>query len=119
MITHWQELIPYHGIQDKAKFEALAASMRKDGWVGAPLVVHSGYLLTGPHRYAAALMVGREDYGFEVPTVDLTDEFDLSESDVEDLELAMEGYGWQLAATEMATAADKTLADYYGMDIQY
>lgn len=111
----FQELIPYHEVQDVEKFNTLVESMRKDGWVGKPLVVHNGFLLNGSHRFAAACEVAKDDYTFEVPIVELTEEF--PDIDAEELELVCEGYGWQLGATELARDADRNLAEYYGMDI--
>jgi ParB-like chromosome segregation protein Spo0J len=110
----WKDLIPYHEVRDQEKFEEIVESIRVNGWKGVPLVVHNGHLLTGSHRFAAACEIAKDDYEFELPTVELTLEFELDEND---LGLVCEGYGWQLTATEMARDADKNLAAYYGMDI--
>lgn len=59
-----------HEVDDPAKLRKLVASMRKRGWIGAPLVLWDDILLTGTHRYAAARRVG-----IEVPTIDVTEVF--------------------------------------------
>ena len=70
------DLIPRHGIDRPADRDAIAASMAERGWQGAPVVVDSratgdegGYLITGNHRYGAALAAGLES----VPCVTLAD----------------------------------------------
>jgi hypothetical protein len=110
-------LIPYHEVQDEDKLERLVCSMKEKGWQGNPLVVHQGHLLNGSHRFAAACIVKTDNYLFEIPTVNLTDEFEFPIEALEDLELICEGYGWQLEATEMAVKIDAGLAKYYGLDI--
>lgn len=111
----FQDLVPYHDVQDQDKFDALVVDMKANGWVGTPLVVHNGHLLNGSHRWAAACEVAKDNYEFNVPTVELTDEF--PDIDQDDLELICEGYNWQQGATELAHAADASLAEYYGLDI--
>lgn len=71
-------MTPLHLPQDPEKVATLAASMERDGWVGAPLVAYDLAerpdlrLLTGSHRYAA----WTEVLGFsamDIPVVDLGD----------------------------------------------
>lgn len=63
-------LVPWHGVEDRAKLADLTASMEANGWVGAPIVVITGSqdtrALTGVHRRAAAI-----DADIDVPTVEL------------------------------------------------
>ncbi len=47
---------------DREKVNALADSMIKDGWIGAPILVYGESLLTGSHRLAALHEVERR-YG--------------------------------------------------------
>lgn len=63
---------PYHEPEDTAKVAAIAASLARDGWVGAPLVTWGDeHLLTGAHRYAAARLADWQDT--EIPTIDIAD----------------------------------------------
>lgn len=62
-----------HEVEDAAKVETLAEAMVADGWVGAPLVVWDDALLTGVHRYAAAMSLDWTDA--EVPTIAVEDVF--------------------------------------------
>lgn len=43
------------------KVNALVDSMMKDGWVGCPILVCNGELLTGSHRVAALKKIGETD----------------------------------------------------------
>jgi hypothetical protein len=62
-----------HDADDEVKLEQLADAMRRDGWVGAPVVVieredADPLAVTGSHRIAAA-----REVGIDVPTVLLAD----------------------------------------------
>lgn len=62
-----------HGATDEAKLDQLTESMRRDGWIGAPVVVvyrddADPLAVTGSHRIAAA-----REVGIDVPTVRLAD----------------------------------------------
>lgn len=48
----------YHEVRDQAKLAELICSMERHGWQGAPLVADGDQLLTGSHRYPAALAAG-------------------------------------------------------------
>lgn len=61
---------PLHEITDEAKLETLTAAMTSAGWVGAPLVAFGDDLITGTHRYAAALAAD-----IEIPVIQLADLF--------------------------------------------
>jgi ParB-like chromosome segregation protein Spo0J len=108
-IAH-EELFPYHGVVDAAKFDSLAADMRVNGWVGAPLVKFDSLLLTGSHRYEAA-----KEAGIAIPVVDLLDIFCI---DDEVAELIEEGSGClEVELTRLAIADDPAIAAELGMDI--
>lgn len=66
-------MMPLHEAHDTEKVAALAASMERDGWIGAPLVVWGECLLTGSHRYAAAMSLGWQHT--DIPTVAVEDVF--------------------------------------------
>jgi hypothetical protein len=112
---NFQDLQPYHDVVDTEKFNQLVESMTVNGWQGSPLVVHEGHLLNGSHRYAAACQVRINDYTFEPKIVELADIFDLDE--IEDLDLIVEGCGWQLEVTETIRKIDPALCEEYGLDI--
>lgn len=59
-----------HEVQDAAKVEQIAASMRANGWQGAPVLVWEGYQLTGVHRTAAAELAG-----IDLETIELREVF--------------------------------------------
>lgn len=87
-----------HEAEDQAKVEALAASMRADGWVGAPVVVwDDAYQITGVHRAAAADLAG-----IEMETIDLSAVF------------AEDGADW-FAAVETYNAGD---GSYWTTDVE-
>lgn len=58
------EIMRYDGINetDADKVTELAASIRKNGWQGAPILVHEEccQIVTGSHRLAALQMLDRE-----------------------------------------------------------
>lgn len=56
----------YHEIRDEAKLAELIASMRQNGWQGAPLVADGENLITGAHRYVAAREVGVEPHVVDI-----------------------------------------------------
>lgn len=54
-------LIPPHEVRDAEKLTILTESMRRDGWMGEPLLVtEAGSAWTGSHRIAAAIAAGLE-----------------------------------------------------------
>lgn len=58
-------IIPLHEVTDEAKVEAIAESMRKNGWFGRPILVEDEdasetQAFTGTHRIAAAKHAGIE-----------------------------------------------------------
>ena len=55
-----RSLRPPHPVQDCAKVELLAASMREHGWQSRPLLVVDESAITGTHRLAAAIAAGLE-----------------------------------------------------------
>ncbi len=58
----------YHEIEDQSKVAELVVSMRRNGWLGGPLVADGDQLITGAHRYPAAL-----EAGIEPKVVDIRD----------------------------------------------
>jgi hypothetical protein len=84
--------------------------MGKNGWIGAPLVKFDNQLMTGAHRYAAAVEVG-----LDVPVVDLFDVFCVDQDDVS--ELIQDLDFWQVEVTRLAIEDDAELAAELGMDI--
>jgi hypothetical protein len=48
----------YHPVYDQTKLAELTASMECHGWQGAPLIADGDQLITGAHRYPAALAAG-------------------------------------------------------------
>ena len=120
-----QELSPYHGVQDRDKLAALVAAMEAHGWQGAPLVAWEGCgylnLMTGSHRYAAAV-----ETGIEIPVIVLSDEEDGPALLGEDLYAeacetwAAEGRcDWGVYEVSKLIKAERpSLAAEYGMDVE-
>jgi hypothetical protein len=78
------EMIPYHEVRDYEHMKKLMASMEANGWVGAPLVIWDDeYLITGSHRYAAAMELGWDES--EIPTIELAEVFAEAGLDFEQL----------------------------------
>lgn len=54
-----RKIVPPHEVRDRAKLDAISASMTADGWAGRPLLVMEEgdhyVALTGSHRHAAAV----------------------------------------------------------------
>lgn len=73
---------PINGVE-AVKVDRIAESLLRDGWVGAPIVVHEGAMVTGSHRYEALRSAGL-DYQFDVPTVELADVFAEVDLDLSD-----------------------------------
>jgi hypothetical protein len=108
-IAH-EELFPYHGVEDAAKFESLVADMQVNGWTGVPLVKFDSLLLTGSHRYEAA-----KEAGIAIPVVDLLDIFCI---DDEVAKLIEEGSQClEVELTRLAIEDNAELAAELGMDI--
>lgn len=59
---------PFHEIRDIKKLHELVASMRANGWQGAPLVADGEQLITGAHRCVAA-----QNAGIALEVVDIRD----------------------------------------------
>ncbi len=60
-------ITPLHAVTDDNKVADIADSMRKQGWVGRPiLVLSSGHALTGTHRIAAAELAGIDPDVYEI-----------------------------------------------------
>jgi ParB-like nuclease domain len=104
-----EELHPYHGVQDREKFDELVLSMVENGWVGAPLVKYGNQLLTGSHRFAAA-----KASGTPVMVVDLMDVFCIDE---EDLLIALSWDCWEIEVTRLAREDNAEIFAELGMDI--
>ena len=105
------EIEGWHGVEDEQKVDRLLASILKDGWIGAPVVLWTENLaITGVHRLAAA-----RSAGIQVPVVWLST---LAPKAVETAtEYIADGYHWS-AAIEIAVAeVDPHVLDRYGIDI--
>lgn len=74
------------GDWDTDLVDEIAASMRADGWTGAPLVVLPDYAraYSGTHRLAAAEQAGLD----EVPAVTLADVFEAHGLDLDEIAAA-------------------------------
>lgn len=107
---------PPPAAESQATVANLSASMRRDGWLGAPLVADGDQLITGSHRHAAWLDIhGADD---DIPTIPLRDVF--AEDDLDfDAEWAASGnpvLGDQefVALLELLSA---TTREKYGIDL--
>ena len=98
---------------DRAKVEALAESIERDGWVGAPILTYGGMALTGTHRLEAA-----REIGLDVPTLDLTDITDDADAMVESVAVDNSSdITPQIAAAVFAVAVGPERADELGLDL--
>lgn len=84
-------MIPRHEVNDWAKVEALAESMERDGWQGAPLVRWDNYLITGTHRYYAASRLLEWSDG-KIPTITLEELYEEAGMDFAEMEEALADY---------------------------
>jgi ParB-like chromosome segregation protein Spo0J len=80
-----KKITPNHEIRDPRKVAKLATSMRRNGWIGRPIIVVGDEsqgdcrALTGTHRIAAAIAAGLDDipvYWLDVPTVEAWERID-------------------------------------------
>lgn len=70
-------MLTRHGITDRAKCEQIKESLKVNGWVGVPLVLadeNGGNLITGTHRYCAAIELGWSDN--DIPVISLAEVFE-------------------------------------------
>lgn len=63
-----QEVIAVQQVLDPEHVAAITASMKKNGWIGPPVITFRGLILTGNHRCAAA-----DEAGIEIESIDLLD----------------------------------------------
>lgn len=49
---------------DPDKVREIAESIKANGWVGAPILITEGNLITGSHRLAALKLLEEEDWDF-------------------------------------------------------
>jgi hypothetical protein len=100
-------LWPAHPVKSTSFVAALVESMRQNGWIGQPLVVHtpSGSLFSAVHRRAAILEIAKSgDFGaldvHEIPVflVDQVDAEPFSSDTEEDLAQKLREVGADEAA---------------------
>lgn len=102
---------------DAAKVADLAAAIDAAGWQGAPLVADGEMLLTGSHRYDAAVRV----LGWtanDVPTVDVREVFADAGADY-DAMLAKQmdsGLSWEVAVPLLLAELPAAVVAEYGFD---
>lgn len=72
--TRSHGLDPLHEPNNTAKVAELAASMKTNGWQGAPIVAAGEQALTGSHRIAAVSHLwNRDGIDVEIPRVEIAD----------------------------------------------
>lgn len=112
-----------HDASNDAKLEQLVESMRRDGWVGAPVVVvdredADPLAVTGSHRIAAA-----REAGIDVPIVPLADLLAESGANLTEMVADYEAAGLDSddATFEAAVRAVEHLpvdvVEHYGLDM--
>lgn len=106
------ELIPYHKPCDTTALAELTSDMSVRGWVGTPLVRFDDKLMTGSHRYQAALDAGMT----EVPVVNYMDVFTVDESEATEIVRNSPNDYWVVELTELALDSDPEIAKELGMD---
>lgn len=111
-------MIPYHEVHDYKLMKKLMESLEANGWVGAPLVVWEGeYLITGAHRYAAAMELGWDES--DIPTIELADVFAEAGLDFEQLHAE---YGYptideHALLVELLNELPEEVREKYGIDL--
>lgn len=102
-----------HEVDDESKVAKIAASMAKNGWAGAPVVVFGEIQVTGVHRAAAA-----EEAGIDLETIDFEEVF---AEDGADWSEAVERYNEETyvgsGLYEMARLLSAETVTKYGIDI--
>lgn len=106
-----------HHETDQHRLEELTASIKANGWQGAPLVTLGPYqLLTGTHRYLAARRLNIADD--DLPKIDIDDVFDEDGLDFSELHAA---YGYptstDLALIDLLNELSDDTRLKYGIDI--
>lgn len=111
-------MVPYHEIRDHVHLARLVESLAKHGWIGAPLVIWDGeYLITGAHRYAAAMELGWSER--DIPTIELANVFaeaglDFTELHREYGEPTISDHGILVA---LVNELPKEIREKYGIDL--
>lgn len=114
---------PPHAAEDEAKLERLTNAMRRDGWVGAPIVIverqdADPLAVTGSHRIEAARAAG-----IDVPAVLLADLFAEQGASLAGLidEFQAAGFDEDSAINEATIRALDILpvdvTEHYGLDL--
>lgn len=72
----YEVLNQYHTINetDADKVRELAGSIAANGWVGCPILIYNGDLLTGSHRLEALRLIDREYDNDDVLNVDVAED---------------------------------------------
>lgn len=74
-----------HEVRDERKVASIAASLERDGWIGAPVVIYDAGTLvavTGVHRLEACERAGRRPH-----TITLREVFDEAGLDLAEIEV--------------------------------
>ena len=95
----------------------IAGSMRKHGWVGPPLVAWKNQLLTGTHRFYAAM---RARTAVPVLRLDIHADELLGSDTATRLRMGADGaesaYGLYVFVRDLIADADSTLAESLGLE---
>jgi hypothetical protein len=120
LINTWIEPVywvdPRHEVRDAEQLAELIASIRKNGWTGAPVVVHGATAFTGAHRIAAIEALRGEGVEIDIPTVDIADVCNVCDVDWEAHCEEWDG----LTYDRDRMIADKLpaeIVEYYGLDL--
>lgn len=112
--AHWVD--PRHEVRDAAHLQMLVDSIRANGWVGAPIVVHGENAFTGAHRLAAIDILRDEGIEIDIPTVEIERICHIC-----DVDWAAHCQEWDgLTYDRDRTIAEKLpaeIVEYYGLDL--
>jgi len=112
-------MTPYHDVDDAAKVDALAASMKANGWVGPPLVAWYSCLITGVHRFAAVEKLEQEGIFIDIPTVDIRDLAEIEGKDFDAIctEEGCDGIDSPALIYVLDRVVSQQMRDEYGIDV--
>lgn len=109
---------PLHNVGDLDKVAALMASMREDGWKGAPIVSEGGEnAWTGAHRITAATRLWNDEgISVEIPHVDIAELCERYDLDWARVMVEFDNDTYEAAAA-LRGRLPREVVEYLGFDV--